>query len=474
MVEQHNQHIDKLVELTHKAYKSQSSQFVLVHYDRKEDSEQFIDKLSNLVKVNIYHPQHQPDNSKLYAAFKDDEQQQTLSLICDQPNGQPSVSNNPSFISYLNFNADRLIQDSLHLVLFIPTDELSSFVGVATDLAKMRQQTFYLQHKTAIYQFNWLHNDDIRQSISEKSSQNSEETDNNLKQQRDHIATIVNPIEHTQASIELAQWLTSNDRLEAAHTLISEAINNKESDSVLCSARLHSAQADINNRLNDNKTAMTYYRYSLSEYHQLKDRDQELIVHRNIAKIYHKSGDSQSALRHLKLALMISLELEDLVSQSKINQQMAHIYHAKKEINKALFYLKQSLVLSQQLNDKITQAATLNDIAKVYYFKSAQEAALNFLDQSLLVLAELEDRAGECAVLYNIAAINRGKKDIEATLSYLKLAQVKAQEVGAEDFAHSLSANIAQLYQSEGIEMTPGEDATTARFGVSPQDFNLG
>lgn len=78
MVEQHNHYINKLIELTLKAYESQSSLFVLVHYDRKEDSEQFIDKLSKQIKTNIYHPQHQPDNNKLYQAFEADCQQQIL------------------------------------------------------------------------------------------------------------------------------------------------------------------------------------------------------------------------------------------------------------------------------------------------------------------------------------------------------------------------------------------------------------
>ena len=152
MVEQHNQYIDKLFELTLKAYKTQSPLFVLVHYDRKADCEKFIDHISQRLKTNIYNPHHQPDNDKLYEAFEADCQQQILSLVSDKPNDEQTTAKNVSFINYLNFNCDRLFQDQLHLVLFIPTSELSIFIGLATDLAKQRQQTFYLQQKTTVYQ----------------------------------------------------------------------------------------------------------------------------------------------------------------------------------------------------------------------------------------------------------------------------------------------------------------------------------
>ncbi|MCI5192256.1 MAG: tetratricopeptide repeat protein [Candidatus Electrothrix sp. AU1_5] len=192
--------------------------------------------------------------------------------------------------------------------------------------------------------------------------------------------------------------------------------------------------------------ALEYLEQCLDVCGNIDCKEAEVLALEDIASTYNTKKEYAKALEYLEQSLGILRETGEKEDESRVLNNIGAVYQAQGEFPSALEYFEQALALSRENEDVETESRQLNNIIDVYKAQGNYDTALKYSEQDLALMRDCGEEQQECVVLNNIGMIYSAKEDHSTALQYHEQSLEKAEKLGAEELEASIRANIAWIY----------------------------
>ena len=198
--------------------------------------------------------------------------------------------------------------------------------------------------------------------------------------------------------------------------------------------------------LGDYDEALFHYHLSLNNL-GLKDYDNLLSAHNNIALIYLSTADYDKSKSHLFKAIEICKKIKETKALTFPYHNLGDLFLAQNQYDSALYYYEQSYLIDLRENDLLGIGINLSAMAKVYTSRHDFNRAFTQLSQALVYLKKSGDSYYLGEGYINMSELLLEQAKYEEALSYAKLGLDQALEISAKHVIQQAAYTLGQIYE---------------------------
>ena len=225
------------------------------------------------------------------------------------------------------------------------------------------------------------------------------------------VSAFSQPIRGTTLRIShrLAQAQGSQDRKTQAYQLLEQGIE-----------QIDAGQPEA---------ALEYLQQALIIYREIRDRQGEGQVLKNLGNAYYLLKDYEQSKEYQQRALLIARELQDRDLEARTLNNLGNAYKGLGESAKAIELYQQALTLAQEIQSRQLELIFLGNLTATYRSLEDYPKAIEFAQQALKIARELQDPEKEWKALGNLSLVYNALQNAEKAVEYLQQALVAVRAI---------------------------------------------
>lgn len=259
--------------------------------------------------------------------------------------------------------------------------------------------------------------------------------------------TVDNQEQLVETQIELGHVLDAQQQYEMAIELYATVLSTTQqlSDQTTHIRVIYSLAED-HYKLQQYAQALPYYEEALTFWQGSDDQRNQLKVLRRLGELHLALNAPGPALEHLQAALPLAEAAQDLEVVAKVYEDMAKAQSGLAQGPATLSAYQKALTLWQQLQQDEQILEVSIKIGDYYYRQVKQYEQAQQTFQTALTLAEkIGDREQQANLFQRLADTYAKQKNYEAALTNYEQAIALWREVGRNDKAQKVSADLANV-----------------------------
>jgi CHAT domain-containing protein len=153
------------------------------------------------------------------------------------------------------------------------------------------------------------------------------------------------------------------------------------------------------------ESAFQSWQRSLGLYREIKDRNSEGKVIRNIGNVFNIFGDYSKAIEFYEKGLQIAREVKNRAGEGSALGNLGIIYGILSNYSKAIEYHERHLAITHEVQDRKGEGIALGNLGVVYGSLSNYPKAIEYHEKHLVIAREIQDREGEGRALGNLGVV---------------------------------------------------------------------
>ena len=195
------------------------------------------------------------------------------------------------------------------------------------------------------------------------------------------------------------------------------------------------------------------YDKALESFHKAlnineKSKDESyFITLTNLGNVYFYLQDNEKALKYYKMSLDQIDQEKEKYRFSQIINNIGCLYFQMNKFDKAKDCLSKTLELKNSLKDKKGISSVLTNLGEIEFNKNNYDKALEYVERSLKIKKEIDHKPGIAYSYNNIASLLLKKDELDNVEDVLSKALKIAEKIGENNVIMNIYNNFVEYYK---------------------------